>query len=262
MEKDGILDTPRTTCRPFMTEELIRSYSTNPTLLLLSAFTFLIGYLEYIYSFRLVLREKSAPFPLWMHTLYLAHDSTAAVVFFLLARQHHYFWFFTLASIALLIWNGFECFNLYMAVKVERQEIWGKYDDAPVTARSAVARIAAQVLLMLAVVNIVRVFMDDTVMFKWFALTNIVMAVGPGPLWSERKSRRGSSIGLAIVILVGTVNTFLPPGYGMWTTATPYFDQPWFYLTGAIVSGVALRNLVMLLKFAPKTPVGDKKVIW
>jgi hypothetical protein len=245
-----------------MTEDLIRSYSTNPTLLWLSAFTFLIGYLEYIYSFRLVLREKRAPFPLWMHTLYLAHDATGAVVFLQLARQHHYFWFFTLASVALVIWNAFECFNLFMAVKVERQEIWGKFYDGPVGVRSAVYHIAAQVVLMVALVNIVRVFMNDTVMFKWFALTNVVMAVGPGPLWSERKSRKGSSIGLAIVIFIGTVNTFLPPGYGMWTTASPYFDQPWFYIAGVVVSAIALRNLVMLLRFPPKAPAGLEKAIW
>jgi len=245
-----------------MTEELMRSYSTNPMLLWLSAFTFLIGYLEYIYSFRLVLREKSAPFPVWMHTLYLAHDSTGAVVFLMLARQHHYFWFFTMASIALVIWNGFECFNLFMAVKVERQEIWGKYYDGPVSVRSAVYRIAAQVVLMVSLVNVVRVFMNDTAMFKWFALTNVVMAVGPGILWSERRSRKGSSIGLAIVIVIGTVNTFLPPGYGMWTTATPYFNQPWFYIAGVVVSVIAIRNLLMLLRFPPKMPGRNGGVIW
>jgi hypothetical protein len=245
-----------------MAEELMQSYSTNPTLLWLSAFTFLIGYLEYIYSFRLVLREKSAPFPIWMHTLYLAHDATGAVVFLQLAQQHHYFWFFTLASIALVIWNAFECFNLYMAVKVERQEIWGRLCDGPVSIGSAVTRIAAQVVLMVSVVNVVRVFMNDTAMFKWFALTNVVMAVGPGILWSERRSRRGSSVGLAIVILIGTVNTFLPPGYGMWTTATPYFDQPWFYIAGVVVSAIAFRNVVMLLRFAPKVPIGGGKAIW
>jgi hypothetical protein len=245
-----------------MTEELMRSYSSNPTLLWLSAFTFLIGYLEYIYSFRLVLREHSAPFPVWMHTLYLAHDATGAIVFLQLARQHHYFWFFTLASIALVIWNGFECFNLFMAVKVERQDIWGKLYDGPVSVGSAVYRIAAQIVLMVAVVNIVRVFMNDTAMFKWFALTNVVMVVGPGMLWNERRSRKGSSIGLAIVILVGTVNTFLPPGLGMWTTASPYFDQPWFYIAGVVVSAIALRNVVMLLNFAPKIQTGPRKPIW
>jgi hypothetical protein len=105
---------------------------------LISTITFSFGYLQYIYSFRLVLREKKAPFPVWMHTLYLAHDTTAAIVFFLLARQHDWFWFFTLTAIALTIWTLFELFNL------------------------------------------LRVFMADEAMFKWFALTNVVMAVGPG----------------------------------------------------------------------------------
>lgn len=55
--------------------------------------------------------------------------------------------------------------------------------------------------------------MNDEVMFKWFAFTNIVMAVGPGYLWNERKSRKGSSIGLAIVIFIGTVNFLVVPNY-------------------------------------------------
>jgi hypothetical protein len=245
-----------------MTDEIIRSYSNNPTLLALSAFTFLIGYVEYIYSFRLVLREKSAPFPLWMHTLYFAHDLTGAIVFFQLARTHHYFWFFTMSSIALLVWNGFEIFNLFMAITVERQEIWGRNGAQSIGVGSATARVAGQIILMAALVNLVRVFMNDEVMFKWFALTNVVMALGPGVLLSQRRSRRGSSVGLAIVILVGTINTFLPPGFGMWTTATPYFDQPWFYLAGAVVSVIALRNLLLLVSFPAKIRTDHRKPIW
>jgi hypothetical protein len=245
-----------------MTEEIIHSYSHNPNLLWISAIAFAIGYLEYIYSFRLVIRERSAPYPVWMHTFYLAHDATAAVVFYLLARSHDYFWFFSLASVALLIWNAFELFNLYMAVKVERQEIWGKFYDKPVTVAQAVRRIVGQVALMLVIVNLFRVFMNDEVMFKWFAFTNILIAVAPGYLWNERRSRRGSSVGLSIVILVGTVNTFLPPGYGMWTTASTYFDQPWFYVTGVVVSAYALRNVLMLLGFPAKAPIFGRSPIW
>jgi hypothetical protein len=245
-----------------MTEEIVRSYSNNSTLLLLSAFTFLIGYVEYIYSFRLVLREHSAPFPLWMHTFYFAHDLTGAIVFFQLARSHHYFWFFTMSSVALLVWNGFEIFNLFMAVKVERQAIWGRTGDEPVTVCDAIGRIAGQIVLMAVLVNLGRVFMNDEVMFKWFALTNVVMAIGPGMLLSARRSRKGSSVGLAIVILIGTINTFLPPGYGMWTTATPYFDQPWFYLAGVVISIIALRNLLLLLSFPAKSKIDGRNPIW
>ncbi|MDT4849711.1 hypothetical protein FQZ97_838380 [compost metagenome] len=245
-----------------MIEELINSYSTKPNLLWISAFAFSIGYLEYIYSFRLVLRERCAPYPVWMHTFYFAHDLTAAIVFFNLARQHDYFWFFTGASIGMVIWNCFEIFNLYMAIKVERQEIWGKFYDTPVSVGQALGRVVGQIALMLVVVNLFRVFMDDVVMFKWFAFTNILIAVAPGYLWSERRSRRGASVGLALVILVGTVNTFLPPGYGMWTTALAYFNQPWFYLTGVVVSAFALRNLVMLWRFPEKPAEGGRPAIW
>jgi len=245
-----------------MINEIMNSYTNNTNLIIISVFTFLIGYAEYIYSFRLVIKEKSAPYPVWMHTFYLAHDFTASIVFFMLAKNNNWFWFFITASVALLIWNCFELFNLYMAVKVERQEIWGKFYESPVTVRQAVLRIIGQVALMAVVVNLFRVFMNDEVMFKWFAFTNILIAVAPGYLWNERKSRKGSSIGLAIVIFIGTVNTFLPPGYGMWTTAAKYFDQPWFYITGVVVSAYALRNVIMLLKFPIKKKDNKKRVIW
>ncbi|MBT8339947.1 MAG: hypothetical protein HKP58_02265 [Desulfatitalea sp.] len=246
-----------------MVQEIINSYTNNPSLLGISAIAFAIGYIEYVYSFRLVIREKSAPFPVWMHTFYFAHDFTAAVVFFKLARQYDYFWFFTLSSIALLVWNCFEIFNLYMAVKVERQEIWGECYSTPVTEKQAVLKIIGQIAIMAAVVNLFRVYMNDVVMFKWLCFTNIIMAVGPGYLWAKRKRRTGTSVGLSIVIFAGTVNTFLPPGYGMWTTALNYFDQPWFYITGIIISAVALNNIIMLLRFPAKEHVdGTKKPIW
>ncbi|MDR3597658.1 hypothetical protein [Clostridium sp.] len=245
-----------------MVQELMNAYTNNTSLLIMSAITFAIGYIEYIYSFRLVIKEKCAPYPIWMHTFYFAHDFTGAVVFYMLAKNNNWFWFFTAASIALLIWNCFEIFNLYMAIKVERQEIWGKFYNSPVTVGQPLSRVIGQIALMFVIVNLFRVFMNDEVMFKWFAFTNIVMAVGPGYLWNERKSRKGSSIGLAIVIFIGTVNTFLPAGYGMWTTTFAYFNQPWFYITGAVVSAYAFRNIIMLLKFPKKESKDDKKAIW
>jgi hypothetical protein len=247
---------------PSMVDELMASYTDNIPLLIISFYTFLIGYMEYIYSFRLIMREKLAPYPVWMHTFYFAHDFTGAVIFFLLARKHDWFWFFTLASIALIIWNCFEIFNIYKAVTVERQHIWGKFYDSPVTVNQALLHVIGQIALMFCIVNLFREFMNDEVMFKWFAFTNILIAVAPGYLWNERKSRQGTSIGLAIVILVGTINTFLPPGLGMWTTALKYFDQPWFYITGMVSTAFAVRNLVMVIKFPPKEHVGGKKPIW
>jgi hypothetical protein len=247
---------------PSMVEEFIQSYTDNPRLVAISAIAFLIGYLQYIYAFRLVNREGSAPYPVWMHTFYFAHDFTGAVVFYLLAREHGFFWFFSGASIALIIWNCFEVYSLYMAVKVERQEIWGRFYSAPVTVSQAVYRIVGQIALMFCVVNLFRVFMNDVVMFKWFAFTNVLMVVAPGFLWNERMSRRGTAVGLAIVNLVCAIYTFLPPGYGMWTTASTYFDQPWFYITGVVVTLYGAHNLLMLLRFPAKPVVDGRAPIW
>ena len=163
-----------------MVQELMNAYTNNTTLLIMSAITFAIGYIEYIYSFRLVVKEKCAPYPLWMHTFYFAHDFTGAVVFYMLAKSNDWFWFFTAASIALLIWNCFEIFNIYMTIKVERQEIWGKFYDSPVTVGQAVLRVIGQIALMFTIVNLFRVVMNDEVMFKWFAFPNIIVGVAAG----------------------------------------------------------------------------------
>ncbi len=245
-----------------MIPEFMASYQTNHALWFISLIAFLIGYLEYIYATRLVLAEHRGPYPIWMHSFYFAHDATGAVVFAQLALTHGFFWVFSGTSIALLIWNLFEIFNLSMAVRHERQDIWGHAYAQPVTQRQAWGRVAGQVLLMLALVNVLRVFMHDEIMFKWFALTNVLMAVGPGFLWERRKTRQGSSVGLALVILAGTINTFLPPGLGMWTTALAYFNQFWFYAIGVVASAYALHNVIALWRLPAKPPVGGRRAIW
>jgi hypothetical protein len=247
-----------------MLQEVMRAYQENTTrMLILSAISFAGGYGLYIYSFLLTIREKKAPFPFWMHVFYLAHDITGAVVFARAAYHNQWFWFFSGTAIALLVWNCFEIFNIVMGIKHERQEIWGRYHSSPVTVRQAIVHTAWLVALMFGVVNVFRVFMQDEVMFKWFPLTNAIMAVFPGFLWNERRSRAGSSVGLAILIVLVSANTFLPPGLGMFTTASPFFHQPWFYIAGVICTAISIKHLIMLLKYPPKEAVaGQKKPIW
>ncbi len=87
-----------------MWETLMHAYTLdNYPLLASSALTFLLGYFEYMYSFALVLREKKAPYPIWMHTFYFAHDSTWSFRLFLAPKQNNYHWFLVGTSIALLV---------------------------------------------------------------------------------------------------------------------------------------------------------------
>jgi len=244
-----------------MVQDLMTAYSpSNPffiRLIIVSILTFGMGYIEYIYSFRLVIKEKSAPYPIWMHTFYFAHDFSGAIVFLTLAKKTG-FWFFWVAGIALIIWNFFEVYNIYKAVTVEREDIWGK--DS--TVKQAMKEVIFQIAIMFCVVNLFRVFMNDEVMFKWFAFTNILIAVAPGYYWQSRKTRKGASLGLSITIMIGTFLTFLPPGFGMWTTASPYFDQPWFYITGLVTMLFAIRNYFILKAFPEKEKIEGQKTIW
>lgn len=240
----------------------------NPRFVLtlaIAALTFFFGYMEYIYSFKLVRREKSAPYPVWMHTFYFAHDSMGVIVFALAAKASGGFWFFTLASIALLIWNLFEVYNLYKCIYVERQEIWGHLYDGAVTVKEAWIRVITQIIMFVGVVNLFRVFMEDPLMFKWFIFTNVLIAIAPGFYWEKRKTQIGASYKLAIVILLGTINSFTPAN--MWVLTSNYFSfeqNPWFYLLGIVSICFAVRNILVLkrMPIKPKKLADGTKTVW
>src|SRR3546814_4680011 len=83
----------------------------------------------------------------------------------------------------------------------------------------------------------------------------MLIAAVPGVLWMKRgardNSRTGASMGLAILILVATVNTFLP--CSMWVQAMPeVFDVPWFYASGVVFTAIAAFHLYTLAKLPPK----------
>ncbi|HTZ69019.1 MAG TPA: hypothetical protein VMB71_00060, partial [Acetobacteraceae bacterium] len=178
-----------------MYDQLIAAFRLdNVPLLAIAALTFLFGYLEYVYSFALILREKKAPYPIWMHTFYLAHDSSWAVILFGAAASHHWNWFLTATAIALVIWNFFEIFNIYMALTVERQEIWGEYYPGKVTLGNALISVLLQLASFYCLVNILIGFMGPGSILQWFLFTNMLIAAAPGVLWM-RRGRRDNSRG-------------------------------------------------------------------
>jgi hypothetical protein len=238
----------------------------NASLLVAAAITFLFGYVEYMYSFALMRRERRAPFPIWMHTFYLAHDSSWALILFIAAARHGWYWFFVVCAAALVIWNFFEIYNVYTAITIERQEIWGDHYKGAVTVRQALVNVGLQLAAFYSLVNILIGFMGAGSLLQWFLFTNMLMAFGPGVLWMKRgareNTRRGASMGLATVILVATVNTFLP--VSMWVQALPkVFDTPWYYLTGVVFTAIAAFNLYNLARLPAKTTTpGQARPIW
>lgn len=232
------------------------------TMLIVSGITFFFGYLQYMYSLRIVIREKKAPFPVWMHTFYFAHDFTSAMIFFNLARQNDNFWVFNLIAVLMLIWCTLEVWSFYMTVKYERQEIWGSDKGGKNVSKGyAIFNIVMQVVLMFGVVNVARIFMSDVAMVKWWLFTNVVMCTVPGIFWIKRNTRSGASVGLGIVLVLTAIASFIPGS--MWTRISDYFNHPWYYILGIIVTAIAVRNLIVLLKLPPKEQLpGQKKPIW
>lgn len=107
--------------------------------------------------------------------------------------------------------------------------------------------------------------MDDPYMFKWFIFTNILIAIVPGLYWEKRKTQIGASYKLAIVILIGTINSFLP--WNMWALTSSYFsvsNNPWFYILGIIATGFAIRNILVLrrMKKKPKRLSNGTKTVF
>lgn len=221
--------------------------------------TFLVGFIEYIYSFLLLRAEGSSPFNVLMHAYYFAIDSMGIFVFATASHAVGGFWMFTAASCAEVVWTLFEIYNLVMCVYVERQQIWGD-----ITTRDAWWRIIGWIAVMVPTVNLFRVFLHDPAMFKWYIFTNVLMAIMPGLYWEKRGTRVGASWGLAIVILFGTVNSFWPSN--MWALVSPYFSigrNPWFYVLGLVAIFFAVRNLVVLKRLPEKpAPAAGKHNIW
>jgi len=244
-------------------QDILNAYTNDPDQMkLVSAVPFIGGYVTWIYYYALSVKDGKMAIPFWLYTFWFAHDATAAVIYYRLAQQHGGFWFFHSTFIALVIWTVIELFGMYLAVRFARQDIWGKYHATPVTQQQAAGWILAEIAVMFAIVNLLRDFMGDETMFKWFALTNSVLAVGPFYLWRTRKDRAGSSIMLAVILIVVVADTFLPRGLGMFTTASPDFDQPWFYVAGAVLTLMAVSNLLILLRLPPKKSADGTWQIW
>jgi len=235
-------------------------------LMVATVLSFFFGYMEYIYSFLLIRREKKAPYPVWMHTFYFAHDSSWAVIMFVTASRNDWYWFFWAAGAALVVWNLFEVYNLYKVITVERQEVFGGVVAGEVTARQATFYVVMQLFAMYALVNVLISLMGPGSMMQWFLFTNMLIASAPAVVWLKRGAqtgtRYGASLGLGIIILLGTINTFHP--WSMWVLSMPQvFNTPAYYYTGVVFVVIAADNLYRLAQLPAKTPTEEiPRPVW
>jgi hypothetical protein len=219
-----------------------------------------IGLLEYIWAVRINFSEHKTPFPAWMHTFFFAHDFTAAIVLFACAFETNFFWLFPVYGGGMVIWTVLEFLNMRTIVLYEREELLGM----GTTAKQAIIYLLLQVLVMFAFVNVMRMMMNDVAMFSWLPLTNFVMAVGPGYVLYKRRDRAGSSVFVYIMIVLGTLFNFAPAGIGFFSTVIPQlYNQPMWFIAGAVCTLISVINLARILKMPPKPVLPNgKKAIW
>ena len=206
------------------------------------------GFIEYIYCAIMTRRNGTSPFPVHMHTYYLAHD----FLFVLLFKQ----WFFEYDSVVyqfmwmgMVAFNLFEIYSLYITVKYERQEAFGKYYDQPVTERQATAWVVGMTLFCFVLMCTVRAFTNDKLMLIVFISTNVMMDISPALLTMQKRVRYKHSLGLAFFIVLGTIATFLPSGLGQYTTgAGDFFSRSLFYLLGIACTIIAIWHYRVLRK--------------
>jgi hypothetical protein len=202
-----------------------------------------------------------------MHTFYLAHDITWWIRLFNAASAHNWNWLLIAEMLALLLWNCFEMFNIYMAIIVEKDDIWGRKKGKDGNRRSVgiggpLLDVTKQVVGFFCVGNLFIAYAGEDCVYESFLFTNVIMAWGSGMLWGTRGDRRGCSVGLALVIVVATINSFAP--WSMWVLALPeIFQGFWFQANGFVFTGIATGNLGIVLGLkARKWEKGERASIW
>ncbi|EUC28430.1 hypothetical protein COCCADRAFT_109211 [Bipolaris zeicola 26-R-13] len=203
-----------------------------------------VGMTQYFYAVHLTLRDKKSPFPLWMHLFYLAHDSSFAYHFACEARKYNYHSYVMSKVIGLIVWTLLEVYCIHRTLTVEHEGLFSPRHN-PRQLRRALVLNTFLLLVFYTIVNVPIYLIGPEAWLYWTMLTNVVMAIGPGPYWLQRGCRTGTSRVLAGVNVIGTLCTFWP--YSMWVHDLPsVFDSPIFYWAGVPVTLAAGYNFYVL----------------
>jgi hypothetical protein len=209
---------------------------------------YLIGFLQYGTSLYIQSKDRKSPWYLFMHAYYFGHDFTF-VLSFQLWFQALDFWLFKVLWAGCIVFCFIEFYSLYMTVKNERQEIFGRwFGGREVSTGQAWAAGLIAYLLGFLVFYLLRIGLGDTCCLFLMMSTNWMVAVFPLFITLTNKERHPRHIVLAILVIVGTCFTFSPEGIGFWATAAAAFRGPWFLCAGAIALVFSIVNTYAVLR--------------
>lgn len=233
-------------------EEVLARINENPTGFSIAAImVWIIGFAQYFYSVGIQIRERRSPWFFSQHAWYFAHDLTYVILYPVWFRDVD-FWAFKVMWFGCIAFVLIELWVLSLTVRHERQEVFGAYADGPVTARSAWTRGLVGYALAFALFLLIRQGIGDPMLLALTMSTNAMVAIMPLYLLHQRRNRWGSSVVLGVLVVLGTLFTFAPQGIGYWTTAAGVFDQPWYYLLGAICLVASVWYVLAQLRLPKK----------
>ena len=241
--------------------EVVSHIQANPVGFSIAAIAvWIIGFSQYSYALAVQIKEKRSPWHFWQHAWYFAHDLVFVSLFYQWFDVVD-FWAFKVMWAGCIVFVFIEIYCLYRSVKYERQELWGKYSKGPISERHAWTRGIIIYLFALALFALLRIGLGDPMVLALTMSTNFMVAVAPLTLVQQRRSRWGSSVVLGYFVIIGTLFTFSPPQIGYWSRSADIFDQPWFYLLGAIAIVGAVWNVVLLHRLPRKVSTDGTKAL-
>ena len=209
------------------------------------------GMLVYIIPIYLTEKEKVGPYPLWMHTFYCAADFMGIWVFLDAWLKFGHFPIFLLLSIGEAIWVGMEIFCLWRACTYEKDINFKP--GTPI--REMLRDIVIQVVCFFVGLNLLRVELHDSTMWKFWIFTQVLITIVPGLVLEKRGYSKGNSLWLHIVLICVALVSF-NPWCNMWLSIAPDFfsleANPWYYIMGVVCLYFAIRGLVIYRRLPAK----------
>lgn len=209
------------------------------------------GLLVYIYPILLNETEHQGPYPLWMHTFYCAADFMGIWVFLSAWLKYDHFYIFGLLSIGEAIWVGMELYSLQRAMTYEKDVNWKPGIKKPEMLRD----IIFQIVIFFVCLNLLRVELGDSTMWKFWIFTQVLITVAPGLILEKRGHREGNCRQLNICFICVAIVSF-NPWCNMWAAIAPDFfslsANPWYYIMGAVCLFFAIRGFIIYEKLPEK----------
>ena len=186
----------------------------------------IFGMLVYIIPIYLTEKDKVGPYPLWLHTFYCAADFMG-------------------------IWVGMEIFCLWRACTYEKDINFKP--GTPI--REMLRDIVIQVVCFFVGLNLLRVELHDSTMWKFWIFTQVLITIVPGLVLEKRGYSKGNSLWLHIVLICVALVSF-NPWCNMWLSIAPDFfsleANPWYYIMGVVCLYFAIRGLVIYRRLPAK----------